>query len=222
MPPTGLWSYLAPIVMCLIATTTVSTHVVGAADAAASPTSPPPFSITALQLTGNGVGTTSTLEAAVRDAAKKNPQTQLVSLPSHWLHRGVNVAAPEIGALAKQMKIAILSTGFGSGSSAEAHLAVLFNQDGEVVLNRTSVATKELDCGVDQPFTVAHLAIGGGLNSSVGIGVLQNREWECFHGPRALMLKQADVILVAGTDAPLPGAPTMALYTRAWENVLGQ
>jgi predicted amidohydrolase len=103
-----------------------------------------------------------------------------------------------------------------------------------------------LDCG--SSFQVAQLQLQ--LNRTVGIGMLLNREWECFQGPRALMLGGVDLVVVGGgsyggsnvyggggdnagnTAAPtfqkehqgataLSVAATMALYTRAWENVVG-
>lgn len=77
----------------------------------------------------------------------------------------------------------------------------------------------DLDCGKD--FDVARLPVPGRPGQTVGVGLLLDREWECFHGPRALMLAGADVVIVVGSGpAPGEGAPQMALYTRAWENVL--
>lgn len=188
--------------------------------------------VTALQLLTKGNGTTtSALEAAVRTALQEHPRTQVVTVPSQYLAQGVDVAAPEIGGLAKELQVALMVTGFTATSTSDQqhqHFAVLFNQDGVVVLNRTSVPTKELDCGVESnPFDVAMVQISsrrgygsngaktnatisgdannGGTTITVGIGMLLNREWECFHGPRVLMLRQVDLILVAGAAAPLPG-----------------
>lgn len=186
--------------------------------------------VTALQLLTKGNGTTtSALEAAVRTALQEHPRTQVVTVPSQYLAQGVDVAAPEIGGLAKELQVALMVTGFTGGADQQhQHFAVLFNQDGVVVLNRTSVPTKELDCGVESnPFDVAMVQISsrrgydsngaktnatisgdtnnGGTTITVGIGMLLNREWECFHGPRVLMLRQVDLILVAGAAAPLPG-----------------
>ena len=199
--------------------------------------------VTALQLptAGSSGGTAAKLDAAVRAAVREHPHTQLVTLPSHYLPVGQPVAPASLRALAKELRVSIVSTGWtlSKSGNASVHFAAVIGQDGAVVLNRSSATASDsaLDCGVEQGFDVAMLQLSSSISNDpipgspaappaaapppVGIGLLLGREWECFHGPRALMLKQADIILVSGNQAPKAGAPTMALYTRAWENVLG-
>jgi hypothetical protein len=167
----------------------------------------------------------------IRNAVEQNPATQVVTLPSHYLPVGQPTHSDRLQTLAQELDIVIMSTGYGVDAGEDhLHLASLISRHGVVVLNRTSAPTAGLDCGVDHPFDVAMVEVGSRTvngeprnrtgGTIIGIGMLLNREWECFHGARALMLKQADIILVAGGAAPAAGAPIMALYTRAWENVL--
>ena len=205
------------------------------ATAASSASFTAPLRVAVLQITrGSGSGLSQATQF-LRDA-KSTSSAQIAVLPGRFLDMSAQgVAVDALAPIARELAMGVLSTGETADGT---HVAVLIGADGNVLLNRTLPAHGALNCGgggtgvasgvVNDGFAVARMVLpttnGSGVNGSteVSVGVLLDREWECFHGSRVLMLRGADVVLVAGSGLPpSDGAPQLAMRTRAWENVLG-
>lgn len=206
------------------------------ATAASSASFTAPLRVAVLQIArGSGNGLTPAAQALRQSKSTTAGSAQIAVLPGRFLDLSA-LAVDALAPIARELAMGVLSTGETADGT---HAAVLIGPDGSVLLNRTVPAGSALDCGggggdhggaagvENDGFAVAKMVLpttnGSGVNGSteLSVGVLLDREWECFHGSRVLMLRGADLVLVAGSGLPpSDGAPQLALRTRAWENVL--
>ena len=158
----------------------------------------------------------STATTAFNAAA--NQGAHIAVLPSGWLLSNDAEGFEQLRASAKLSNIAVIIT----TQTTTTLQAFLVDCTGTVVSTHQKI--KDENDGVPRTsteFKAVQLAVPG--IGDVGIGMLLEREFEFFHGPRVLMLQGAEIVLVSGgTGSPSKSSTSnKAFYTRAWENVLG-
>ena len=186
------------------------------------PDKPSLLRVSLLQLqTGNSPISTAT--TAFKDAA--NQGAHIAVLPSGWLLSNDTEGFEKLRASANLLNIAVIIT----TQTSTTLKATLVDCMGKILSTHEKV--KDRKDGVPLTSTVFKaVQLTVPEIGKVGIGMLLEREYEFFHGPRVLMLQGAEIVLVSGrtesstssiSSKLLEQASHQAFYTRAWENVLG-
>ena len=181
----------------------------------------------------HGDSPVSTATTAFKDAAFKG--AHIAVLPAGWLKSNNTEGFEKMRAAANHFNIAVIITTTKTTTTTTTLKATLIDCTGKTVLTHQKVSDGEGGVPTTSTdFKAVQLTIPG--VGRVGVGMLLEREYEFFHGPRVLMLQGAEIVLVSGgvghTAPPPPIQPTasetaltrashQAFYTRAWENVLG-